>query len=137
LLITAVEASTGEFRAFDRNSGVSLVDAVAASCAVPSVWPPVTIDGRRWIDGGTHSLLNADLASGYDQVVLLAPLTFGTRREVAKLAAKAKVALVTPDPAAKRAIGNNILDPAHRAPAAAAGRAQASTAAKSIAAVWS
>jgi predicted acylesterase/phospholipase RssA len=35
----------------DRMSGVSLVDAVAASCAVPGIWPPVTIAGRRYMDG--------------------------------------------------------------------------------------
>ena len=61
LLITAVDAATGEFVAFDRNSGVPLVDAVGASCAVPGVWPPVTINGRRWIDGGVRGPVNADL----------------------------------------------------------------------------
>lgn len=52
LRITAVEAETGEFRHFDRGSGVDLVHAVAASCAVPLVWPAVTIDGRHYLDGG-------------------------------------------------------------------------------------
>src|SRR5437660_3538429 len=74
LLITAVDAATGEFRAFDRKAGVPLVLAVAASCAVPGVWPPVTIEGRRYIDGGFRSGSNADLAAGYDRVVGLGPL---------------------------------------------------------------
>jgi NTE family protein len=52
LLVTAVDAASGEFVVFDRDSGVDVVDAVAASCAVPGVWPPVTIRGRRYVDGG-------------------------------------------------------------------------------------
>jgi NTE family protein len=56
LVIAAVDAMPGELARFDRNSGVPLVDAVTASCAVPGVWPPATIGGRRYIDGGTRSL---------------------------------------------------------------------------------
>ena len=52
LRLTAIDTATGELVVFDRDSGVGLVDAVAASCAVPGAWPPVTIDGRavhgRW-----------------------------------------------------------------------------------------
>jgi NTE family protein len=54
LLVVAVDAESGERRVFDRTSGVQLVDAVAASCALPGVWPPVTIDGRRYMDGGMY-----------------------------------------------------------------------------------
>ena len=80
LLITAVAADTGEFVAFDRDSGVSLVDAVAASCAVPGVWPPAVIDGRPYIDGGMRSPANVDLADGADRVVVLAPIAAAFRR---------------------------------------------------------
>lgn len=66
LLIASVDALTGELKVFDRSSGVPLPDAVAASCAVPLVWPPITIDGRRYIDGGVRSATNADLAAGCD-----------------------------------------------------------------------
>ncbi|MCZ2403170.1 patatin-like phospholipase family protein [Paenarthrobacter sp. Z7-10] len=62
LLITAIDASTGERRVFTRDSGVSLVDAVAASCAVPTVWPAVSIGAARYIDGGVLSSTNTDLA---------------------------------------------------------------------------
>src|ERR1700722_6310030 len=55
ILLTAVDAESGELRVFDRDSGVSLVDAVVASCAVPGIWPPVTIGGRRSIAGGGRS----------------------------------------------------------------------------------
>jgi NTE family protein len=143
LLLTAVDAGSGERVVFDRNSGVELVDAVAASCAVPGVWPPVTVDGRRLIDGGVHSPANADLAAGADVVVILAPLVrgfgpiAGVERQAAALRAHATVAVVQPDAAALRAIGRNVLDPARRPGAARAGRAQAAPAAGRIAEVWS
>ena len=57
-----------------RDSGVDVVSAVAASCAVPTVWPPVAINGRHYIDGGMRSTANVDLAAGADRVVVLAPL---------------------------------------------------------------
>jgi NTE family protein len=143
LLIAAVDAESGEFTAFDRDSGVALVDAVGASCAVPGVWPPVTIGGRRWIDGGVRSTTNADLAAGCDRVVVLAPVTVGlgampsVARQAARLAADgSRVTVASPDRAARRAIGRNVLDPARRAASARAGRAQAASAATAIAAVW-
>ena len=71
LMITAVDTGSGESRAFEAGPGVGLIDAVAASCAVPGVWPPVTIGGRRWMDGGMRSPANADLAAGCDAVVVL------------------------------------------------------------------
>jgi NTE family protein len=142
LRITAVDAVSGEFRAFEAADGVPLVDAVAASCAVPFVWPPVTIEGRRWIDGGMRSPVNADLAAGYDRVVVLAPIARGVGaaapgRQVAALrAAGAEVVLVSPDAASRAAIGRNSLDPSRRGPAARAGRAQAPSAAAPVATAW-
>ena len=58
----------------------ALLAAVGASCAVPGVYPPVTIDGRRYIDGGMRSPANADLAQDYDRVVVLAPDPAGSGR---------------------------------------------------------
>ncbi len=143
LLITAVDADTGEFTAFDASSGVDLVDAVGASCAVPGVWPPVVINGRRWIDGGMRSPANADLAAGYDRVVVVAPITRGLRSiasvtdQVTELGRSCQaVALVGPDAAAVAAFGRNLLDPACRAPSARAGYAQAGAALADLAAVW-
>jgi NTE family protein len=72
LVTTAVDAETGAFRTFDAGSGVPLVAAVAASCAIPGVFPPVTVDGRRYIDGGVRSGTCADLAAGHDLVVVVA-----------------------------------------------------------------
>jgi NTE family protein len=140
LVITAVDAETGEFRTFDRDSGVPLLHAVAASCAVPGVYPPVTIDGRRYVDGGMRSAANADLAQGYDRLVVLAPIPRGIG-PIASVDAQvtgmvSRVAVVSPDGDSRTAIGRNVLDPAARAPSAQAGRAQAATVARQIADVW-
>lgn len=142
LVITTVAADNGEFVAFEKSSGVSLVDAVAASCAVPGVWPPVTISGRRYIDGGMRSAVNADLAAGYERVVVLAPINTAFRRsqnpaaQLAQLGEGVRSVIVAPDAAAKTAIGNNPLDPSRRAPAAQAGRKQATDVLAGVAAVW-
>ncbi len=140
LLITAVDAATGEFRTFDRDSGVPLVQAVAASCAVPGVYPPVTIEDRRYVDGGMRSACNADLAHDYDRLVVLAPIPrgFGPMASVdAQVTGMvSRVAVVSPDAASRTAIGRNVLDPAARAPSAEAGRRQAATVAVRVAEVW-
>ena len=140
LVITAVDAETGEFRTFDRDSGVPLLQAVAASCAVPGVYPPVTIDGRRYVDGGMRSAANADLAQGYDRLVVLAPIPRGVG-PMASVDAQvtgmvSRVAVISPDAASRAAIGRNVLDPAARAPSAKAGCAQAASVAERIAEVW-
>ena len=140
LQVTAVDAETGAFRTFDRTSGVPLVHAVAASCAVPGVYPPVTIDGRRYVDGGLRSAANVDLASGYDRIVVLAPIVRG-HGPVASVDAQvtalvSRVAVVTPDAASLAAIGRNVLDPAARRPSARAGHAQAATVLDEVREVW-
>jgi NTE family protein len=143
LLITAVDAETGESRVFDRESGVRLPDAVAASCAVPLVWPPVTINGRPYVDGGVRSIANADLAAGCDRVVVLAPVTVALRRsgrigsQLASLGSSVRSVVINPDAQARKAIGRNVLDFAHRADSARAGRAQSARLADAVAAVWS
>ena len=143
LLITAVDADSGELATFDSGSGVDLVDAVGASCAVPGVWPPVTINGRRWIDGGMRSPANADLAAGYDRVVVVAPITRGFKPlpsvsdQVMELARSCQaVAMLAPDAASVAAFGRNLLDPRTRAPSARAGYAQAAAVKADVAAVW-
>jgi NTE family protein len=142
ILLTAVDAATGERVAFDRDSGVPLVDAVGASCAVPGVWPPVSIGGRRFIDGGVRSPANADLAAGCDPIVVIAPIPRGygpvesVATQVAALRRNATVVAVSPDRAARAAIGRNVLDPARRGAAARAGWTQAATVVDTVAAAW-
>jgi NTE family protein len=129
LRIPAVEARTGVVRVFDNDSGVSLIDAVAASCAVPLVWPPMTVDGSRYIDGGARSIANVDLAAGYGRVVVIAPANTALRRRdrpsAQAAALVARTAVVVPSEAALTAIGRNPLNPDRRAAAAEAGRRQA------------
>lgn len=143
LLITAINARTGALRVFDQASGVSLVDAVGASAAVPGVWPPVTIDGERYMDGGMRSGTHANLAAGKKNVVIIAPLSFGTKlmpspsvHADALRQAGATVAVVTPDDEAKKAIGRDVLDPKARAKSAQAGKDQAQRVFETVAAVW-
>jgi NTE family protein len=141
LRITAVDADTGEFVVLDRGSGVDLVHAVAASCAVPLVWPPVPVDGRRYVDGGVRSAANADVAEGAESVVVLAPLPQSFSRyhrldaQLARTGARASAA-VSPDTAALAAIGRNMLDPANRAASARAGYAQAPLVAAEVSRAW-
>ncbi len=140
LTVTAVDAATGAFEAFTRDSGVDLVSAVAASCAVPGVYPPTTIGDRRFLDGGMRSVANVDLALGYDRIVVVAPIVRGVGPMVSVDAQVAglvsRVTVVSPDADSVRAIGKNVLDPAAREPSAQAGRAQAVSVAERVREVW-
>ena len=141
LRIVAVDASTGERRVLTQADGLPLVDAVAASCAVPLTWPPVELDGRPYVDGGLWSGENADLAAGARRVVVLAPSLGaslaaggGLDEQVAALRHDgAAVTVLRPDDAARAAIGDDPLDPDARAPAALAGERQG----RALAVDWS
>ncbi len=144
LLLSAVDADTGEFVALDRHSGMSLCDAIAASCALPFVYPPFNADGRRWVDGFIRSPANADLAAGHDRIVVLAPMVQGfvpgadVPDQIARLEATSstRVAVITgvEFDATMRARG---LDPDYVAPMAELGRKRVVTEFESIARVWS
>jgi NTE family protein len=131
--LTAIDCGSGELTVFDAASGVSLVEAVAASAAVPGVWPPVTIGGRRYMDGGVRSSDNADLAAGAERIIVISPMGMDSPlpspmplREVLTSLKDggATVHVLSPDEASVAAIGANALDPATRGPAATAGREQ-------------
>jgi NTE family protein len=131
--LVAVDCESGAIEVFDASCGVSLIDAVAASSAVPGIWPPATIGDRRFMDGGVRSSDNADLAEGAARIIVISPLGLDgplpsplpLREVVAKLrAGGAEVTVIEPDAASREAIGANLLDPATRVPAAKAGRAQ-------------
>jgi NTE family protein len=145
LEVIAVNAHSGERRIFDRNSGVDLVDAVAASCAVPGVWPPATIDGQRYIDGGVYSNENADLAAGCERVLVITPeiplaLLENLETQVARLRQEgSRVEIVHPDEAIKvaiAAVGGNPLDPSLRERLAPIGREQGRRIADQVASFW-
>lgn len=148
LLVTAVDSADGAFVAWDKAAGVPLARAVASSCAVPGLFPPVTINGRRYMDGGVRSGTSADLARGHDLVLLVAPIGASpegigaiARRqidaEVETLRAHGStVEVLLPDAAALTAFGPNLMDPSRRTPAAEAGLAQGTAAAAALRAAW-
>ena len=145
LRVVAVDTATGEHTAFDRDSGVDFIDAVAASCAVPGAWPAVPVDGRAWMDGGIRSLSNADLALPAQRVLVIAPLGYADgnpvsghlRAELRMLEdAGARVAVIVPDDASVAAMTDNVLDPARRTPSAEAGVAQGLRIGPGIASFW-
>jgi NTE family protein len=81
VLLTATDAETGEPVALDRDSGVSLAGAVAASCAGGIAY---RAGGRKFVDGGYRiNADNADLASGYERMLVLSPLGGHTRLPIA------------------------------------------------------
>lgn len=133
LLIVAVDARTGVPRVFGPDSGVDLVDAVAASCAVPGVWPPVTIGDARYIDGGVRSMANVDLAAGCDRALVIAPIPDDALWEPVE---GCRIEIVTPDERSLAAFEPDPLDPATRSPSAHAGRAQGRGVAARVAEVW-
>src|SRR4051794_40745840 len=119
VLITAVDAQTGQPVVFDRHSGVDPADAVAASC---SSGLPYRIGDNRYIDGGYRSNAeNADLAAGYGRVLVLSP--FGGRSltpvdwgmhlatQVGELrAGGSKVETIFPDSNSEHMFGANAMD---------------------------
>jgi NTE family protein len=147
ICITAVDAGTGEPVAFNRHSGVELVDAVAASCSSNL---PYTIGDRKYIDGGFRSNAeNADLAAGYARVLVLAPFSgrslqppqWGTdlATQIDKLRTRgSRVETIFPEDNARDifAPGGNVMSPATRLPAAQAGYDQGKTLAARLADFW-
>lgn len=147
LVTTAVDCETGAFAAFDRTSGAPLQRAVAASCAVPGLFPPVTIEGRRYMDGGVRSVTNADLAlrAGPDAALIVSPIVAGTSQNLGRFgslqveaeierlrAAGVRTSLIAPGDAEREAFGPNLMDPSRRRPAAEAGYHQGLRAADEV-----
>jgi NTE family protein len=145
VLITAVDAHTGEPVVFDRHSGVDLVDAVAASCASGR---PYRIGDSRYVDGGYRSNAeNADLAAGYARVLVLSP--FGGRSltpvdwgmhlatQIDELRARgSRVETIFPDSNSEHMFGANAMDLSLRPPAARAGYDQGKALAEQITEFW-
>jgi NTE family protein len=144
LLITAVDAHTGEPVVFDRHSGVDVVDAVAASTSSGAAY---RIGDHAYIDGGYRRNENADLAAGYDRVLVLAPFGGRSRHPAAwrmQLAAQVEelraggsaVETIVPEPRIADLFGANAMDPSQRAPAARAGYDQGRTLGERLAGFW-
>lgn len=146
---TAVDAQDGSFRLWTKAAGIGVTRAVASSCSVPGIYPPVTIDGRRYIDGGMRSSTNADMAAGYDVVVVVA-VRLGAAGGAAmeRIAATldeeveslkeggATVVVISPDEASVEAFGPNLMDFRRRPAAAQAGLAQGAAQAPVLKEFW-
>ncbi len=143
LMIPAVDAETGQLTVFTRDSGVSLVDAMCASVALPGVWTPFALNGKHYIDGSTRSSINADLAAGHDRVLVVAPVN-GIRgipgasfdESLEPVRAKGQALLIKPTPEAKQAMGKDIFDMSKRPGALRAGYAQAEAIAAVVKEFW-
>lgn len=133
LRITAVDELSGDLRVFDAASGAPLVDVVAASCAVPIIWPAVEIQGRAYIDGGVRSSTHADLAAGCDPVLVIAPNASAPPAETLGLG---RVLSIRADAASIAAFGPNPLDPAVWRASAEAGLAQGRRKAAAVKDFW-
>jgi NTE family protein len=145
LLLTACEVTTGDLATWDRASGVPLNLAVASSCTVPGLFPPVTIHGRQFMDGGMRSGTNADLADGHEAVLVVAPMGAEVHgighlclvQEVEALrAAGVATEVVVPDRDALQAFGINFMDASLVPVAVEAGLRQGREAADRVRAVW-
>ena len=138
LRVVALSCTTGERRAWTRDSGAPLARAVASSCAVPGLFPTVEIDGDRYTDGGAWSASNADLlhADGHDAVLFVGPISgflAGTpqvQRELDALPTGRTHAIV-PGPGFDD-LRTKLMDPAFREQGLAAGRADGTAAAASV-----
>jgi NTE family protein len=148
VLISAVNAQTGEPVVFDRHSGIDLVDAVAASATNGfGPFPPYPIGEHRYINGGYRRNENADLAAGYGLVLVLSP--FGGRSrmplewgmdlatQVDELrAGGSRVETVFPDGGAGDVFDADALEPSTRPPAARGGHAQGQVLAETLTEIW-
>ena len=116
LVITAINARTGQLETINQQIGMDLIDSVAASEAVPGLWPHVTMNGKDYIDGGMVSSTNACLAKDFKQILIIAPLTqkIGKLPNVfddeITLSNTSDVYTITPDEFSKSIIGDNIYD---------------------------
>lgn len=144
---TAVDCETGEFVVWTASAGAPLGRAVASSCSVPGVFPAITINGRKYMDGGMRSGVNADLAKGHDRTIVVA-LRLGVGAFADLMAAQLSseiavvqeaggaVELIVPDAASTEAFGGNLMNPRHRPAAARAGLEQGRGLADRLKAFW-
>jgi NTE family protein len=145
---TAVDALDGSFHLWTKDSKVGLARAVASSCSVPGVYPPITINGRRYIDGGMRSGTCADKALGYERVMIVS-IRAGATGPLAERAkerldgeikvltdAGARVEVIYPDDASIASFGANMMDARRRPAAARAGYAQGKAGAAALSGFW-
>lgn len=142
LFVTAVDAQTGTSVVFDNTSGVPLERAVAASCAVPGIFPAVEVGGRRYVDGGLRSVANADLAAGHQRVLALSPYPVASHLrdmpavQLRMLRPRSRTYLVVPDARDLWAMGANPLDMSRGADTFEVARSHGQRIADRVGEVW-
>ncbi len=137
-LVCVVETESGERRVFERDSGVDIVRAIAASSAVPGIFPSIEIDGALYMDGQVHSSTNADVLLGSPalEVMIAMPTNEYNARDLGRHARRAveaetkqleaagfRVSMQTPSESEASAMGAHLMDPRGVTPAYEAGRA--------------
>jgi NTE family protein len=144
---TAVDCETGAFVVWNAAAKVPLSRAVASSCSVPGVFPAITINGRKYMDGGMRSATNADLAKGHSKTLVVAVrLAAGevsermmrpVEGEIRTLReAGGEVELIVPDEASTEALGGNLMNPLNRPGSAKAGLDQGRRIAEALGRFW-
>lgn len=137
LVITSIDAESGDLRTWTRADAASVAEAVAASTAVPGVFPPIPIDGGRYADGGVRSPINADLATGAETIVILEPgAHLYPRADTDHELGSATTVSAAPDAQAIAAIGADVFDPEAFGPAYEAGLRQSAVAAARLREIW-
>ncbi|HML16485.1 MAG TPA: patatin-like phospholipase family protein [Bryobacteraceae bacterium] len=142
---TAVDTADGSFMVWNKDAGIGLARAVASSCAVPGIFPPISFRGRRYMDGGMRSGTNSDLAKGFEVVIVVSvtgrmmPGPFRSRfdGEMQKLRdGGSRVEVVLPDDESAAAFGINLMDASRRQPSAQAGLRQGRIEAPRLTGFW-
>jgi NTE family protein len=141
----AVDAEDGGFQLWDAGCGVDLWPAVASSCSVPGLAPPIGLKGRRYMDGGARSASNADMAAGHDIVVVVSVQPPGAPPWMAQCLAEeveslkaggSTVVTITPDAASGTSFGDNLMDFSRDAAVARCGLAQGQFQAEVLKQIW-
>jgi NTE family protein len=148
---TAIDADTGDLVVWDQGSGVPLPHPVAASCSIPMLFPPVTIKGRHYMDGGILNPLNATAAPPADVLLVLSCQPLGSQgagvesapaasaatpdAELAQLRETGRLVAVEPDFGDTGAPANG-MDPNSAIQALRIGKRQAEREAAAIKAAW-
>jgi len=153
LTVTSINTATGVRQIWDSTSGVELARALAASSALPGVWPPITVGENRYMDGGIYSALNADVAKGHQRVVVISCFNLAPTPESAPNSASSgrslrevemlrsggsTVEIIAPDDSFLRLTNNGamMLNPALETEAFRLGREQALSELTKVGALW-
>ncbi len=143
---TAVDATSGEFKVWREEDGVDFARAIASSCSVPGIFPPITINGRLWMDGGMRSGTNVDVAAGHERVlaVVVIPMAMANERMKGRVNAEGDAVtkaggrfdMIAPDAETQEAFGPNLMDGTRRIQLIEQGMRQGKAEAGRIKAFW-